>query len=291
MSQTPPHSLSLPPIPSLDPEPTNTYALLLPHLSLFGPDILHLLRRFYEKFGPIRHWAPVKAFGRVIIVWDEVDDASQAKKQGDWLELDSGARAEAPAGGKQEGAEGMMPGSTSVPGRRSPESKRERDEGEKSYFSPQRKKRRPSSKGYVFTESHSSLTPRLVLRLLALPNTSLDTDPSSNYLRPPDLEKNFLISPPGSPPEGWEPVVEDAPNAATLAEDLQRALERLQLNGHRRAGSREVILDEGGVRVEVEDTSQPFDGGDEVEEIVQDEGSWRVPEQKGRIAPTARPPM
>ena len=69
------------------------------------------------------------------------------------------------------------------------------------------------------------------------------------------------------------------------------------LNGLRRKEGKEVILDggEGGVRVEVEDTSIAEDRGD-VEEFVADEGSWEVPGTGGgsggvRIAPTARPPM
>ena len=157
-----------------------------------------------------------------------------------------------------------------------------------------------------------------------LPPTPLSIDPSTTHLAPPEVTKNFLISPPGSPPEGWEPIKEEGPNTTTLASDLQKALESLQLNGRRR-GSREIILDEGGVRVEVEDTSfQPeqestqwdveekFDGG---------QGTWDIPSQNGidppgsrfefggdmtdqsgalggitpngkiRIAPTARPPM
>lgn len=51
----------------------------------------------------------------------------------------------------------------------------------------------------------------------------------STHLAPPPLEKNFLISPPGSPPEGWEPIVEDPPNERTLADDLVGALNRLQV--------------------------------------------------------------
>lgn len=138
-----------------------------------------------------------------------------------------------------------------------------------------------------------------------MPYTPLEVDPSSSHLAPPVAEKNFLISPPGSPPEGWRPITEDAPNSKTLAEDLHRALEGLVLNGTgvRREGGKEVILEgaeeEGGVRVEVEDTSlrEPQQGQGkgrgEVFEAVEDEGSWRMPGQgQGmRPAPTARPPI
>ncbi|KAJ9118106.1 hypothetical protein QFC22_004005 [Naganishia vaughanmartiniae] len=53
--------------------------------------------------------------------------------------------------------------------------------------------------------------------------------PQTAYLAPPPITKNFLISPPGSPPEGWEPIVEEPPNDKTLAEDLAGALEKVQL--------------------------------------------------------------
>jgi calcipressin-2 len=67
---------------------------------------------------------------------------------------------------------------------------------------------------------------------------------------------------------------------------------------------KEVILDEGGVRVEVEETTkinlQEDDGDDDLGEIserlqVGDGEAWRMPglgtpSGKMRIAPTARPP-
>lgn len=126
-----------------------------------------------------------------------------------------------------------------------------------------------------------------------MPYTPLDLDPSSSHLAPPAAERNFLISPPGSPPEGWQPINEDAPNSKVLAEDLHRALEGLVLNGTRREGGKEVILEGGegggGVRVEVEDTSLRDEGSGEVYETVIDEGTWQLPGQ--RIAPTSRPPI
>ncbi|KAL4402541.1 calcium-dependent protein serine/threonine phosphatase regulator [Malassezia pachydermatis] len=50
---------------------------------------------------------------------------------------------------------------------------------------------------------------------------------SKPYLEPPAPEREFLISPPGSPPVGWEPRSEDRPNTDTLAEDLIEALQAL----------------------------------------------------------------
>lgn len=80
------------------------------------------------------------------------------------------------------------------------------------------------------------------------------SSPSSsrnNFLRPPELEKNFLISPPGSPPVGWEPIREDPPNAAPLADDLINALRKLQLQTHATQGVEVLLEPEDGVGISV----------------------------------------
>jgi len=87
------------------------------------------------------------------------------------------------------------------------------------------------------------------------------------YLEPPVLQRNWLISPPGSPHEGWVQLEEDPPNSTTLHDDIQAALDRLaqdlgqeddvndveEVNGKK---SGKVILDTshtGGVQVVVHD--------------------------------------
>jgi hypothetical protein len=47
------------------------------------------------------------------------------------------------------------------------------------------------------------------------------------HLPLPDAGKLFFISPPPSPPAGWEMKMEDAPNKTFLAEDLAQALAQL----------------------------------------------------------------
>ncbi|KAG6900356.1 hypothetical protein C0993_011987 [Termitomyces sp. T159_Od127] len=114
------------------------------------------------------------------------------------------------------------------------------------------------------------------------------TIPEDNYLRPPAVEKNFLISPPGSPPVGWEQIREDPPNANPLADDLMHALQKLQLQERR--SSLEVLLEphEGsGVGVYVEDCG--LEDHDEV-----DEGTWVYGETapaRSRWVQTAMPPL
>ena len=53
-------------------------------------------------------------------------------------------------------------------------------------------------------------------------------DPADCHLALPDAGKLFFISPPPSPPRGWEMRLEDAPNKQVHAEDLADALAKLR---------------------------------------------------------------
>lgn len=52
-------------------------------------------------------------------------------------------------------------------------------------------------------------------------------EPKDEHLNLPDAGKLFFISPPPSPPHGWEVKLEDAPNKQVHAEDLAEALKKL----------------------------------------------------------------
>jgi hypothetical protein len=54
------------------------------------------------------------------------------------------------------------------------------------------------------------------------------TTQADTHLALPDAGKLFFISPPPSPPHGWEQKMEDAPNKMVHAEDLAEALARLR---------------------------------------------------------------
>ncbi|KZO92399.1 Calcipressin [Calocera viscosa TUFC12733] len=69
--------------------------------------------------------------------------------------------------------------------------------------------------------------PAFTLRVYRGDPTPLNRQTST--LHPPEIEHNYLISPPGSPPVGWEQVREEPPNQDTLAHDLVRALEQLKI--------------------------------------------------------------
>ncbi|TCD63978.1 carbohydrate-binding module 1 protein [Steccherinum ochraceum] len=89
--------------------------------------------------------------------------------------------------------------------------------------------------------------PQFTMRVYRHDHTPLsptDGEEGNHYLKPPPIEKNFLISPPGSPPEGWEQIREDPPNPTPLAHDLMSALQKLHLQ---QGGSHQP--DESGVSV------------------------------------------
>jgi hypothetical protein len=56
-------------------------------------------------------------------------------------------------------------------------------------------------------------------------STSIET--KDEHLNLPDAGKLFFISPPPSPPHGWEMKLEDAPNKQVHADDLAEALAKL----------------------------------------------------------------
>jgi len=142
-------------------------------------------------------------------------------------------------------------------------------------------------------------TPAFVLRVFRGDPTPATPPDGRAYLRPPAIEKNFLISPPGSPPVGWEQVVEEPPNAAPLADDLIAALRNLQLTAGTAAqggggSGREMLLDPedgAGIGVFVEDCDLLERAGE------YDEGlDWAYGEDNPsrlvyKPAPTALPPM
>lgn len=118
-----------------------------------------------------------------------------------------------------------------------------------------------------------------------------------HYLRPPELEKNFLISPPGSPPVGWEPIREDPPNSTPLAADLVVALRKLQLQRESKRSSIEVLVepeDGPGIGIYVEDCDADVNDDDDIR-MEEDEDLWVYgqppPRSQFRPMPTALPPM
>ncbi|KAI0648420.1 Calcipressin [Trametes meyenii] len=112
-----------------------------------------------------------------------------------------------------------------------------------------------SNDGLVLGEMREH--PDVVLRVYRADPTPLETTETqehNHYLRPPVNDKNFLISPPGSPPVGWEQIREDPPNATPLAHDLITALRRLEIQEEeesRGPGPNVLLEPEDGVGISV----------------------------------------
>ncbi|KAF4614423.1 hypothetical protein D9613_003334 [Agrocybe pediades] len=115
--------------------------------------------------------------------------------------------------------------------------------------------------------------------------------PNTSYLKPPAVEKNFLISPPGSPPVGWEPIKEDPPNSTPLADDLIQALRKLKTFDDGQPPYEQLLdpLDGSGVGVFVEDCDAHF-----TLELADDQwvyGETAPARQKWKTFATSMPPI
>lgn len=143
-------------------------------------------------------------------------------------------------------------------------------------------------------------------------NTPLN--PSDQHLPLPKSDRLFFISPPPSPPMGWEMKAEDAPNKIVHPEDLAAALARLHAPSHtdalspadsefnpvgrRRTGSTTIVYhpeDHGDSpnlpAIAVEDTTETpgFLTPTDVMEGI--EGPIASQKAQGKTLSTARPPV
>lgn len=138
-------------------------------------------------------------------------------------------------------------------------------------------------------------------------------NPSDQHLPLPKSDKLFFISPPPSPPMGWEMRNEDAPNTVVHPEDLAEALAKLHARPtndpmspvedgaspitRRRTGSTVVVYhpDDHGdspqlPAISVEDTTETPEllTPDAMEGV---EGPIATEKAMGRNTSTARPPV
>ncbi|KAF2277609.1 Calcipressin [Westerdykella ornata] len=147
-------------------------------------------------------------------------------------------------------------------------------------------------------------------------NTPLN--PSDQHLPLPKSDKLFFISPPPSPPMGWEMQNEEAPNKIVHAEDLASALAKLHahhiddpdhamdgdlppspITQRRRTGSATVVydpVDHGGSpdlpAIAVEDTTDsPAPLTPNVDAMEGIEGPIAQQRAQGKTLATARPPV
>lgn len=71
----------------------------------------------------------------------------------------------------------------------------------------------------------SAFTPSVICKCYFGEPTPIDNE--KKYLERPDAGKLFFISPPPSPPVGWESRMEDPPNKEVHADDLAAKLSKL----------------------------------------------------------------
>ncbi|KAI1344065.1 Calcipressin-domain-containing protein [Xylariaceae sp. FL0016] len=133
-------------------------------------------------------------------------------------------------------------------------------------------------------------------------NTPLNLG-QDKHLNLPDAGKLFFISPPPSPPHGWEMKMEDAPNKQVHAEDLADALAKLRHDASGLQEASPISPVEGGPSRGTRSRSstlifQPQEHGSSpnlpaisVDDMT-DEPTEISPAQEGPImAHTARPPV
>ncbi|EKM56089.1 uncharacterized protein PHACADRAFT_257155 [Phanerochaete carnosa HHB-10118-sp] len=197
--------------------------------AFFEPAVLYALRQYFDGFGEIHTWAPLKAFGRVLVIYYDEEAVELAKESSDGLFIDA-----------------------------------------------------------------ADFHPGVTLRVFRADPTPLDQLDNPDLLRPPRLEKNFLISPPGSPPVGWEQIQEDAPNSSPLADDIIAALKKLQVEREDKSSAEMLIEHENdeGIAIFVEDCDA--DVGDQTAEQPpeDDETEWIYGQTRRQFkpAPAALPP-
>ena len=80
------------PVPTSSPSqiitPTNTLVLTSLPPSFFHPTILGVLREHFALYGALHTFAPIRAFGRAIIVYYDEHAAEKGKQSLDGIEID-----------------------------------------------------------------------------------------------------------------------------------------------------------------------------------------------------------
>lgn len=124
-------------------------------------------------------------------------------------------------------------------------------------------------------------------------------EPKDEHLNLPDAGKLFFISPPPSPPHGWEMKLEDAPNKQVHAEDLAEALAKLHHRPANNFPASPTSDDEGRSRSRSstiiydpqEHGNSPNLPAIEVHDLTGDNDISPIEQEKPILAHTSRPPI
>lgn len=154
-------------------------------------------------YGPIKAWIPLSGLSRILVVYNDSCSAGHAKKEMDRFVIEGCELENSEQGGRTITQE-------------------DRDLVRNL---PRTVFRVYSGHQTCTSEVRSTNTATGEEQLCEAATLKNQTD----WLMPPISDKNFLISPPGSPPVGWEQLIEDAPNQASLADDLCQRLRFLSV--------------------------------------------------------------
>ena len=80
-------TMAITPPPPAAPAPTNTLVLAALPPSFFNPVILGALRDHFALYGALHTFAPIRAFGRAIVVYHENRAAEAGKLSLDGIEV------------------------------------------------------------------------------------------------------------------------------------------------------------------------------------------------------------
>ncbi|ORY94105.1 Calcipressin [Syncephalastrum racemosum] len=167
---------------------TNT--LLVPNIpsSFFTYQAaLEAIKDCFQQFGTIYVFVAMKGFARLMIIYEETKCAMEAKRKLDKTSLCWTTTSQ------QDGCETVH----------------------------------VTSIGGMTTDTIDKNGQTMELRVYFGQHNPINPDLSQLQLQVPESEKNFLISPPGSPCEGWQQTAESPPNTAVLASDLTHAVDAL----------------------------------------------------------------
>lgn len=62
--------------------PSNTLVCLFPP-ALFGPELLPLFEAHFSSYGTVAAWTPLERLGRVLVVYEDVESATAARREMD----------------------------------------------------------------------------------------------------------------------------------------------------------------------------------------------------------------
>ncbi|KAI9227631.1 MAG: hypothetical protein DHS80DRAFT_31560 [Piptocephalis tieghemiana] len=193
-------------LPPISPQATNTLLLSDVDSALFTPAVLDSVREVMEELGNLHSFSPLPGFGRIVIVYPTVLEAALAHHQLKANAIDQDLGCSLYFGGTTSI---ISPSTTLVA-----EEEEEEEEEEEGVTIGHR----------THQQSDGPFHPTLSSCHSTISQGQDEGKRYPNLLTVPEAEQLWLISPPGSPPVGWESRPDDPPNMQPHADDIVAAL-------------------------------------------------------------------